>query len=36
MGNEHEAISHRYGESHFFDWVPELKARYGLRLLGEQ
>lgn len=35
-GPEHEAISHRYGESHFFDWVPELKARYGLRLLGEQ
>ncbi len=32
---EHEAISRRYGESHFYDWVPELKQRYGLKLLGE-
>ena len=34
-GPEHEAISARYHETHFMDWVPELKARYGLKLLGE-
>ena len=34
-GTEHEAIAARYNESHFMDWVPELKARYGLKLLGE-
>jgi uncharacterized cupin superfamily protein len=34
-GAEHEAIAARYNESHFMDWVPELKARYGLKLLGE-
>jgi quercetin dioxygenase-like cupin family protein len=34
-GPEHEAISVRYHETHFMDWVPELKARYGLKLLGE-
>ena len=32
---EHEAISARYHEEHFYDWVPELKERYGLKLLGE-
>src|SRR5205814_6787843 len=34
-GTEHEAIAARYNESHFMDWVPEPKARYGLKLLGE-
>jgi hypothetical protein len=29
------AIAARYHETHFMDWVPELKARYGLKLLGE-
>ncbi len=32
---EHEEIAARYHESHFMDWVSELKARYGLKLLGE-
>jgi uncharacterized cupin superfamily protein len=34
-GAEHHAIAARYHETHFMDWVPELKARYGLKLLGE-
>ncbi len=34
-GPEHEEIAARYHESHFMDWVSELKARYGLKLLGE-
>jgi hypothetical protein len=34
-GPEHHPIAARYGETHFMDWVPELKARYGLKLLGE-
>lgn len=32
---EHQAIASRYGTSHFLDWVPELKSKYGLKLLGE-
>ena len=32
---EHEAIRNRYKESGFMDWVPELKSRYGLKLVGE-
>lgn len=34
-GAEHQALSERYGLSLFTDWVPELKARYGLKMLGE-
>src|SRR3979409_523060 len=34
-GPEHEAISARYHEPHCMAGVPELKARYGLKLLGE-
>jgi quercetin dioxygenase-like cupin family protein len=34
-GSEHEEIGARYHVSHFMDWVPELKARYNLKLLGE-
>lgn len=29
------ALAARYGCVFHFDWVPDLKARYGLRLLGE-
>jgi mannose-6-phosphate isomerase-like protein (cupin superfamily) len=32
---EHEAIAARYHESHFGEWIPELKERYGLRVIGE-
>lgn len=32
---EHEAIAARYHESHFMDWVSDLKERFGLKLLGE-
>ena len=35
-GPEHQAIAARYQESHSLAWVPELKARFGLKLLGEQ
>ncbi|MBI2999029.1 MAG: cupin domain-containing protein [Deltaproteobacteria bacterium] len=34
-GPEHETIAGRYHESHFMDWVPELKQRFGLKVLGE-
>jgi mannose-6-phosphate isomerase-like protein (cupin superfamily) len=30
-----DELAARYGCTFYFDWVPELKARYGLRLLGE-
>ena len=30
-----ETIARRYHESFFLDWVPELKQRYGLKMLGE-
>ena len=32
---EHEEIARRYQVSQFLDWVPELKSRYGLKLVGE-
>ena len=32
---EHEAIAARYHESHFGDWIPELKERYSLTVIGE-
>lgn len=35
-GPEHEAIAARYQESHSLAWVPELKERFGLKLLGER
>ncbi len=28
------AIAARYHETHFMGWVPELKARYGLKAAG--
>jgi quercetin dioxygenase-like cupin family protein len=34
-GTEHEEIAARYHESHFLDWVPSLKERYGLKMIGE-
>jgi len=34
-GPEHETIAHSYHESFFLDWVPELKRRYGLKMIGE-
>lgn len=34
-GPEHEAIAARYHESHSLEWVPELKQKFGLKLLGE-
>jgi hypothetical protein len=34
-GPEHEAIAARYHESQFMDWVPELKSRYRLKMVGE-
>lgn len=34
-GTAHRAIAARYQETHFSDWVEELKEQYGLKLLGE-
>jgi len=34
-GPEHVEISDRYGLSLAVDWIPELKTRFGLRMLGE-
>ncbi len=34
-GPEHVEISDRYGLSLAADWIPELKTRFGLRMLGE-
>ncbi len=33
---EHQQIADRYHEHHFADWIPELKDRYGLKVMGEQ
>jgi quercetin dioxygenase-like cupin family protein len=32
---EHQALSTPYGLELSGDWIPELKSRYGLKLLGE-
>ncbi len=32
---EHLAISERYHEQEFGDWIPELRQRYGLKVIGE-
>jgi mannose-6-phosphate isomerase-like protein (cupin superfamily) len=32
---EHGKIAERYGLTFFDDWIPELTARFGLKLLGE-
>ncbi len=33
--NRAEDLAGRYGCVFHFDWIPELKARFGLKLLGE-
>lgn len=34
-GPEHQALSDAYGLALAADWIPELKARFGLKMLGE-